>query len=292
MTDEPRDRELEKAYREASDEAPPPELDARILAAAHRAVGAKPQPATKAPGWLDRYRVPLSIAATVVLATTLTVMVRDESERGADGVPVLSAPTRATPSSAPPAVTPSPAPPPAAPRAVEALKAAPSGASTANEQKARADVPRTPDAAPRLEERRAESLRKMDRLVPAAEPSTANVAPPAAAGSLAGPSPPPALQEAPADQLRAAPAPAMRAPAPAAAPLSRERELADRPERAERSFTTPVARDATRTPEQWLADIRRLVAAGHDVEARIELEAFVRANPRFPLPADLQPLVP
>jgi len=81
MNDDPRDRQVEDAYRDASKETPPPELDARILAAARRAVNARPQDAAR-PSWLSRYRVPLSVAATAVIAVSVSLLVDDESRRG------------------------------------------------------------------------------------------------------------------------------------------------------------------------------------------------------------------
>ena len=72
-------------------EEPPPELDERIRAAARRAVGARPQSLEQQAAdekrrrsWASRWRVPLSVAATIVIAATLTVMVQDEERRPRD----------------------------------------------------------------------------------------------------------------------------------------------------------------------------------------------------------------
>jgi len=102
-----RDPRLDQAYRELPGDEPPPEVDERIRAAARRAVGARPQ-SLEARSWAARWRVPLSLAATVVLAVTLTLMVQDEERPALRTGPVLvpapSAPTtledRAAPSPA------------------------------------------------------------------------------------------------------------------------------------------------------------------------------------------------
>ena len=67
-----RDPALERAWRAHSREAPPPELDRAILAAAHRAVGSGPQDASKAAAEVameatrpQRWWMPLAAAATI-----------------------------------------------------------------------------------------------------------------------------------------------------------------------------------------------------------------------------------
>lgn len=70
-----RESALQKHWREAADEAPPPQLDADVRAAARRAVGTAPRDATT--GSRGRWRVPLAAAATVVLGTTLALMVAE-----------------------------------------------------------------------------------------------------------------------------------------------------------------------------------------------------------------------
>jgi hypothetical protein len=80
-----RDAQLTAAYREAAQDMPPPALDAAILAAARREVGAGPRPA----GFSFRaWRGPLSVAAVVVLSVSLVMLMREEA-------PELVAPPRA-----------------------------------------------------------------------------------------------------------------------------------------------------------------------------------------------------
>lgn len=61
-----RDPELERAWRELSRETPPPALDRAILAAAHRAVGSRPEAAQAAEATSpQRWWMPLAAAAAI-----------------------------------------------------------------------------------------------------------------------------------------------------------------------------------------------------------------------------------
>lgn len=70
-----RDPRLERLYRDAAREAPPAHLDAAILAAARREVGARPRGLSAA---LRRWQVPVSIAAVVVVTVSLVVLMKEE----------------------------------------------------------------------------------------------------------------------------------------------------------------------------------------------------------------------
>ncbi|MEO7729142.1 MAG: hypothetical protein ABIS45_17970 [Burkholderiales bacterium] len=70
------DPELTAIYRAAPADAPPPALDAAILAAARREVSARPRPA----GFTFRsLRAPLSIAAVLLLSVSLVTLMREEA---------------------------------------------------------------------------------------------------------------------------------------------------------------------------------------------------------------------
>ena len=73
--DADRDPGLDRLYRDAPREEPPAHLDAAILAAAHREVGARPRAASAR---LRAWRVPVSIAAVVVLRVSVVTLVREE----------------------------------------------------------------------------------------------------------------------------------------------------------------------------------------------------------------------
>src|SRR3970282_145587 len=83
--DAERDPRLDRLYREAAREAPRAHLDAPILAAARREVGAGPHPLTST---LRRWHVPVSIAAVVIVSVSLVVLVREEGGEGIVPPPV------------------------------------------------------------------------------------------------------------------------------------------------------------------------------------------------------------
>lgn len=72
-----RDSRLSAIYRAAAQDEPPPALDDAIRAAARRAVGARPRPAGF--GFGHSWRVPLSIAAVLVLSVSLVTLLREEA---------------------------------------------------------------------------------------------------------------------------------------------------------------------------------------------------------------------
>jgi hypothetical protein len=302
---DPRDPRLDAAYRDAATDEPPAAIDERIRATARRAVAAGPQSleararADAQRSWVARWRVPVSIAATVVIAVTLSYMVQDDEVRRAqiDGVPSGPAPAQESSAAPPPPApvaptvkaqeTPASAAPPApAKRAAPAADAAavasrpepvavPFPASPPAERQApaaggasaSADRARENAAlAKELEQRQAELERRV-----AEEART------------------PAAQ-----RLQSAPAPAA-VPAPAPAPMakpdpSRERALADRPAgRLEREAVSGRAEQKVRTPEEWLEDIRRLKTQGRTEDVAKELAEFRKRFPDYKLPADLLP---
>jgi hypothetical protein len=269
-----RDPNVDRAYRETPRDEPPPELDERIRAAARRAVGTRPRSLEQQASderrrsWASRWRVPLSVAATLVIAATLTVMVQEEERRPRDDAgrgasPMIVAPREAE----------KPAPPASAPdaAAARAPESAPARAAPAP-----ATAPPSAKPAPKLEERArsveppaaadsAESARQlMRREAPAAAPPAA----PAPAPTL-----PPALKAMP-----------QTAPGGAASEsLRQDRNLGDRPERASRE----AAPSAVRTPEAWVEHVRNLRLQGREAEATAELVELRRAYPDFRLPPDL-----
>src|SRR5262245_29384721 len=72
-----RDSRLDLLYRDTPREAPPAHLDAAIQAAARREVGARPRSVSSR---LLRWRVPLSLAAVVVLSVTLVTLIGEEGK--------------------------------------------------------------------------------------------------------------------------------------------------------------------------------------------------------------------
>lgn len=82
-----RDTQLAALYRAAARDEPSPALDAAIRAAARREVGARPRPV--GPFFSRSWRVPLSLAAVVVLSVSLVTLIREEAP------PEISRPPRA-----------------------------------------------------------------------------------------------------------------------------------------------------------------------------------------------------
>jgi hypothetical protein len=297
MTD--RDPRLDSAYRASPREEPPLELDERIRAAARRAVSAGPQSlearaqAEAGRSWIARWRVPMSIAATVLVAVTLSYMVQDEEARRAP----IDGPPSAAP--APPAVAPAVEAPKRTdaegePRRLDeraAQRAAPAAPPAVRQERAPVEMQapaaaRVPAPPGKLEGPAATGAASNEL-----EKRQADVAAPAAPAMQAVP-PAPATPAPIAPAARPAPSPALRA-APSAEvpePLSRDRALADRPGRMERGVAAPAAAEAKmRTADAWIEEIRRLKAQGRDAEAAAELAEFRKRHPDYKLPADLLP---
>lgn len=315
--DDPRDDAIDGAYRATPRDAPPRALDGRILAAAHRAVAARPAPAR--PDWTRRWRVPLSVAATVILSATITLMMYESDD----------------------------APPPLAP-------ARPQGIGDAQREQPRADM----KAPGRLGEARRDAERKAGpeaerQTAPQRSEGLAGeaAAPRAGAPSESPPEPFPAddraRRSAPiqAERDQAAPLakesapaspPASSSAAPGAAPgkaeaepattararareptANEDRALADRPAgraagaapappRApapaigaasamkpapgtRRDWTPPSGRGLPLvTAEDWVAEIRWLKREGRDAEAALWLAELRTRFPEFALPEDLR----
>lgn len=93
--------DVRAAYRAASVDAQPPEsLDAAILAASRRAMNAGPWSVERSRRFVRRVAVPLSAAAVMVLATSLSFLVYEEH-----GTPSAPERSRAVPAPAPDVAT-------------------------------------------------------------------------------------------------------------------------------------------------------------------------------------------
>jgi hypothetical protein len=294
---DPRDPRLDAAYRDAATDEPPAAIDERIRAAARRAVAAVPQSleararAEAQRSWIARWRVPVSIAATVVVAVTLSYMVQDEEVRKVriDGVPSGPAPAQES-SAAPP--TPAPAAPAAkaqeAPApAAQAAPAADAAAAASRPEPAAVPFPASPPAerqAPAVGGASASADRARENAALAKEVEQRQAELERRVAEEA--------RTTAAQRLQSAPAPAA-VPTPAPAPMakpdpSRERALADRPAgRLEREAVSGRAEQKVRTPEEWLEDIRRHKTQGRTEEVAKELAEFRKRYPDYKLPADL-----
>lgn len=261
------DEDLAALYRQAAREEPSPRHDAAILAAAAAELARPADNARSRPGWWQRWRVGLSLAATVLLSAGLVLLVGREQARDA--------------------ASPAPATESAAPARDSVQKSAPQSAQESAQDAAREalrsepsqekrQAPTAPPASPPA--RPAESRR--DTPAPAT-PSRQEASPRREADNYAVPAAPAAKAKA---EAPAASAPA--APAPFPAPGEARRD-------AERPAAGNLAREAAEpTPEAQLAEVRALRQAGREEEARTALAAFLRRHPNYPLPADLEALGP
>jgi hypothetical protein len=279
-----RDPRLERLYREVAREGPPAHLDAAVLAAARREVGARPRSLSSA---LRRWHVPVSIAAVVVASVSLVILVKEEGgERfGEARVPPIVAPAD------PPAAAPTQAPLAAVAKATAQRRAearAPAeqrglredanrpvlvGESTGKAERdsdpvttSGAGAPATPEPAAKPPAERlltAPPRLAQERAASASEDTVT-------AGRLEGgaPSPVELRSSAPtADALSAKP----MAQATAAKPAAR-----DRP---------PIWHGFEKQPpEKWLERIEELMREGRVTEAEVMRSEFKRRFPDHPRP--------
>jgi hypothetical protein len=293
---EQRDEELSRIYRDAEGPRPAQRVDDNILAASQRVAGLARRPGRI--GFARRWGVPVALAATVLVTSTLALMVY-ERQSGLDAiapqVPRAGRPAKvspaepkraAQPEKSPPAELPRVAPQPAPPvpqaavpldRAKQrTVETAFSGKGPATGRSER--VPEVP--------RGFEILRKSEEVKPApvAPAPGASVSP----ADLPGANQAAPLQDAPR-------APEIRQQAPPVAGLaSRAGSLRESGPALQGSSIAAVVGnrvavpEATeRTPEKWLEDIRKLRLEGKMAEADRELAEFKKRHPNYRLPEDL-----
>ena len=295
---ERRDEELSHIYREAEGPRPPQRVDDNILAASQRVAGTVRRPAVFA--FSRRWGAPVAIAATVLVTSTVALMVHERQsgvDTAAPGVPRAGraakvspaapvrtdqpaksppAEPRAEPSAkSPPAELPSAAAAPAAPspRAAAPLdRAKPATVETAlsGERRATGQPARVPAVPPGVE-----ILRKSEELKPA--PTAAAPGANVRAGTVPPQPPVPDAQRVFDAQQQAAGANTVRESASATQGVVSG--LASR---------VVVSEAKERTPEKWLADIRKLKTEGKAIEAERELAEFKKRYPDYILPEDLR----
>ncbi len=272
---DPRDEELASLYRESALEQPPPALDARILAAARATATPAREDSTppRTTSWLNRWRLPFALAATVLMTSTLTLMVREQKvdEIAVDGVPVgRAAPATETPRAVEQAAEArQPAP------AASTRKSAPAAAATAPQAAARAPdrsardnaggSAHKPEAGSDAPSREQGNSRNLAKDQPGADAAAKTASPTATQSRPATPAAPAALS----------------APTPAAA--STERGL-----RRENSASSAESGGPDLSPEHWLDRIRALRREGRTIEADASLAQFRKHYPQFPLPDDMR----
>lgn len=251
------DESLTGLYREASNEAPPARFDEAIRAAARREAGAGPRSLSRPRAW----RVPVSLAAVVVLTATLVLMMREE---GADRLesafePVL--PQAAAPVTPPepqdrPVAAQAPASPPRAPQSRVQSSAAPLAPSA---------LPTAPQAE--------------QKVLAGNSEQALSEAPPEARREVA------TMADAARPMMRAAPAPA--ATDAAAGRMARSAPSASAP--AVASAAPPLWQDLIDQPaDKWVQRILEWQRAGRSADAEALVREFLRRFPQQPLPAEIR----
>ena len=251
MTESDRDKEVAQAYRALGAEEPPRALDEAILAAARR------RPA--------RWRVPLSIAAVVMLAVGVTLRMLPH-EPGAESVALAPQVME----------TPRPAAPPAETQATTTPGAA--AVARAPERRAARNEPGTPPPVGALA-MKDEAPAQVAGARARGEAQSASQAPAPAAAA------PPALA---ADAARRDEAVAgAKAQAAERGPAAAAEQAAERsPAAAPRALAAAKLAEPA-TPEAWLERIAELKKQGRAREAEESLAEFRKRYPGYKIPEAL-----
>jgi hypothetical protein len=315
MSDAFEDGEPARLYRDVPKTEPPPALDAAILAAARREVGAGPRWTLSFVGapFFSRWRVPLSVAAVVVISASLVFLV--ERERTVESEYLLAPSEEGVAQPAPRAgqekepkdLIGAPAPVPVSP-ALPAAGTVPILRQRQPEpvkpQAARSDSPavktvgETGAAAAEMQENRVNAGSAAGKLESSAADQPLllkqNMPPPAASQILPlhPAEPAAATGSMPAAAPHAVQPAALSAPA-AVGPVDMKRrdasgEVANEPRAARASAMKAKADTAADSPEASLARIEALRREGKLEEADRSLTEFRKRYPDYPLPAHLK----
>ncbi|HYU67901.1 MAG TPA: hypothetical protein VEL09_01080 [Burkholderiales bacterium] len=259
---ERRDEELSRIYRDAEAPRPPQRVDDNILAASQRVAGLVRRPAGL--GFARRWGAQVALAATVLVTSTLALMVY-ERRSGLDAIaPQVPRPGRTAkvspvePRAAPAEKSPA-APSPQAASRSDRVQPATVETALSSERRATGQPARVPAIPPGIE-----ILRKSEEAKPLPDAQRAfDVQPPIR----------------PAQAPAAAPAPGANTLRESASTLQGVGSLTGR---------AAVSEAKERTPEKWLADIRKLKAEGKATEAERDLAEFKKRYPDYILPEDLR----
>jgi hypothetical protein len=278
-----RDPRLDRLYAQSAREEPRAGLDEAIRAAARREVQARPQALGAR---LRRWRLPISIAAVVVLSASVVTLMREE---GADRLEEGLSTTTAEPGA--------PAAPSVGDAKLEARESAESPDRTQVPAPQELPAPAAGLTAPSGKE--TQGTRRLDapaaRRAKPAEPFPAEIRQRGAdaAKESASQQPEPAA-EAPAKTPAPGAARALRAPAPSIQepPTETEQDLAGKRafNKSERSLSDSQVNALLQeldgaSPEAWLEKIEALRRGGkNDAADEVETE-FRRRFPKHPVPA-------
>ena len=289
--------EVTRAYRASVRPAAPPELEPAVLQIARDALG-RPVIRQRRSPWLQRWRLPLAAAASLVLSLGVLLNLQQDRELHGQAFDMVAMP---------------PAPAPQvqeSPRLeAEAVQAAPAPAVPAESLHAAAVPSAKPraarEAAARQDrraklERRVEPSRSSAAAMAAASPPPEHMAQEADADAvMMATSPDPVVQAAPestmADAMADTPQEAVAstaAPAPPAAAKSARMAPAFAAAAMEAPAPPPLPSPREMEPAAWLQRIVELRDRPDLEAARRELAEFRKVYPQYPLPEDLKPLLP
>ena len=261
--DIPNDPQLSRLYREQTPDEPSAAMDQRILSAARQAVA--PQAASKRrSGWWQRWRLPLSLATTVILTVSLALLVERQ------------------------------------PQEQSAISSRTKERAETTEQHTQQGTPQlAPQLAPQSAAKPADSTPQTESLPAPAAPTAKKLKSDTRVSSSDHDHKPPSGSAA--DQATNTASPASKAesmpppPAGIASELSTKGDMRALPAAAPALSATrqaaPLAKsraDGPRPPEVWLEEIRALRRAGKTEEAGRQLREFRLAHPDFPLPEEFR----
>ncbi|HET8941717.1 MAG TPA: hypothetical protein VFN13_07005 [Rudaea sp.] len=307
------DSRVAALYRKLPQVQPGPEIDAAVLAMAHRAV----RSSVRAPR--ARWIPGLGIAAAVLIAASVAIRLGPQvwnshlqkTEHAVDQTSTLPDAKSNAGSASLPVLAPQPATAPAAPAKQLSRESGPPPPPAASAMPQPPPAPPiipqssarvvTPKVSARLLQNRANQAEHEDRAVPAMAPQAFPVESPAPARSETQ-----TRSDANAD-MQAKPQrklnkpaktehPAIVPPPPAsAAPPAPRAQALPPPAAAHGQATAPpspqLLRNSRLYPESWIAAIQKLIHDGHDKEARENLDYFRKKYPDYHLPADLEKFV-
>ena len=271
MTDS--DDKLSRRYRELASEEPSAHVDAAILAAARREVGAGPR--ARRSNWM----VPTSIAAVLMLGVGVSLRMQMEEPGIETSAPASSAEYPAPPSVEPPPQAPSPEPaPPAARPAPESKTLARRDAP--REERARAAAPDREVAKPLAKEAAPTPFAKEAAPKAFADAPSAMQQPFPAAPPAVVPSKPAPAQA----RVESATAAGAAAPSPQSAPEPRAKREAVAADNAAPRESRALGAIADPDPARELERIARLREAARHEEADRALAEFRRRHPDYRIP--------
>jgi hypothetical protein len=300
-THEHKDQRLSRIYREGAWPEPSRQIDQAILAASRRA-------AREQQSFARRWAPSFAIAATVVLTSTLVLKVyREQPEAVApsasEKLPAPGAKQPAAVESVAAVIKPAPAQVTATPSGFSATMDA--GEAERLDQLQRDIALRrsappnespTPPPNSALAEKPAAALKKEAPEANRAGDALLQRRPDATQALRARESAPPPREQRPANapaSVFAAPPPAFApSPAPASPPVPTPAPAAAPAAAATSGAVTSALsaapKAAERSPQTWIEDIRKLMAAGKSEEAGSELAEFRKRYPDYTLPEDLR----